>query len=315
MADPTALTAAILESFDGLLQALSLESCGTDHFRVRVEPSRFDRVFGGQSLAQAVVAAAATVEHRVPNSLHAYFVAAGRPDEGSEIHVARVRDGRSLATRRVSIVQGTRVLLEALVSFSPNESEPTVTPPRPQVPEPREVPLLQEWVDESVPPELRSVAAIWVERPPPLDLRIGEPLNFMGGPSGSSPRSHWMRLPRAVGDDPILHAALLAYASDYFLMDMAFRSHPQRYDTGFTGLSLDHALWFHRPVQFEAWHLHTQETVAIVGHRALVRGSIHDFEGRLVASAVQEVLVRRLPTNAIDRTARSSILKRLPEPP
>jgi acyl-CoA thioesterase II len=292
VADPRSLTDAILESFEGLLLALNLEAIGTDRFRVRVEPSRFDRVFGGQSLAQALVAAAATAEHRVPNSLHAYFVAAGRPDEGSEIHVARVRDGRSLATRRVSIVQGERVLLEALVSFSTNESEPTVTPPRPQFPEPDQVPLLQEWVNDDVPPELRSVAAIWVERPPPLDLRIGEPLNFIGGPSGSSPRSHWMRLPRAFEDDAVLHAALLAYASDYFLMDMAFRSHPQQYDAGFTGLSLDHAIWFHRPVQFDAWHLHTQETMAIVGHRALVRGSIHDLEGRLVASAIQEVLVR-----------------------
>jgi acyl-CoA thioesterase-2 len=102
-----------------------------------------------------------------------------------------------------------------------------------------------------------------------------------------------MRLPRAVGDDPVLHAALLAYASDYLLLDMAFRSHPEGgASTQFTGFSLDHALWFHRPVRFDRWHLHTQETLAISGHRGLVRGAVHDTDGHLVATAVQEVLIR-----------------------
>jgi acyl-CoA thioesterase-2 len=102
-----------------------------------------------------------------------------------------------------------------------------------------------------------------------------------------------MRLPRDVGDDPLLHTVLLAYASDYFLLDMAFRSYPERIPPGaVTTFSLDHALWFHQPVRFDHWHLHTQETVAVAGHRALVRGAIHDLDGRLVATAMQEVLLR-----------------------
>ena len=102
-----------------------------------------------------------------------------------------------------------------------------------------------------------------------------------------------MRLPRDVGDDRVLHAALLAYASDYLLLDMAFRSQPEQVAANaFTGASLDHALWFHRPVHFDRWHLHTQETIAITGHRGLVRGAIHDADGHLVATAMQEVLVR-----------------------
>jgi acyl-CoA thioesterase-2 len=106
-----------------------------------------------------------------------------------------------------------------------------------------------------------------------------------------------MRLPRDVGDDSLLHAALLAYASDYLLLDMAFRSHPQLYTpAGFTGFSLDHAVWIHRPVRFDRWHLHTQETIAIAGHRGLIRGAIHDADGHLVASVVQEVLVRPTAT-------------------
>ena len=133
---------------------------------------------------------------------------------------------------------------------------------------------------------------MWTERPPPLELRIAEPPFFMGGPSTAATRSHWMRLIRDVKDTS-LHAALLAYASDYFLLDMAFRAFPEEVPAAeITGLSVDHAIWIHRPVDFASWHLHTQETLALAGQRGLVRGSIHDQTGRLVASVAQEVLVR-----------------------
>jgi acyl-CoA thioesterase-2 len=102
-----------------------------------------------------------------------------------------------------------------------------------------------------------------------------------------------MRVPRGVGADHALNAALLAYASDFFLMDMLFRLHPQELGPGrANGFSLDHAIWFHRPVRFDAWHLHTQEAVALVGDRGLARGTIHDTDGKCVASVVQEVLLR-----------------------
>ena len=144
-----------------------------------------------------------------------------------------------------------------------------------------------------VPPQLRDRAHGWVEQSPPLDLRIGEPPMFLGGTPAEGTRSHWMRLPRHVGADPLLHAALLAYASDYLLLDMAARSHPERYAPAtFTSTSLDHAIWLHCPVRFDRWHLYTQETVAFSGHRGLVRGTIHDSHQRLVATVMQEVLVR-----------------------
>ena len=285
------LERAILDALNSLLSALELESLGDDRFRVVGELGRCDRVFGGQTVAQALLAASATVTGKDPHSLHAYFVEGGAPEEPLDIVVERVRDGRSISTRTVSVTQGERPLLIVSASFHANPPDPELAAPAPAAPLPEQLPLLQDWVLHT-PPELGAHARTWVDQPPPLELRIGEAPNFLGGAPADGTRAHWMRLPRDVGDDPLLHAALLAYASDYFLLDMAFRSHPERYAPGFTGFSLDHALWIHRPVRFDRWHLHTQETLAISGHRGLIRGAIHDIEGHLVASVIQEVLVR-----------------------
>jgi acyl-CoA thioesterase II len=288
----TLLEAAILTSLEGLLRALQLEPLDDGRFHAPCEPARFDRVFGGQVLAQAMLAAAATVTGKEPHSVHAAFVEAGMPGEDVELIVDRVRDGRSMSTRRVTVVQQERPLLAAIVSFHENPPAPEVAAPIPGGPRPEELPLLQHWAG-ALPYERREHGRAWIERPPPVEIRVGEPPTFLGGPSGSGARGHWMRLPRDVGDDPVLHAALLTYASDYLLLDMAFRSHPEGSGPGaFTGLSLDHALWLHRPTRFDQWHLHTQETVAILGHRGLVKGAIHDVDGRLVATVMQEVLVR-----------------------
>jgi acyl-CoA thioesterase-2 len=277
---------------DALLRALELEPIGHDRFRVVGEPGRFDRVFGGQTLAQALTAAAATVEGKEPQSLHAYFVAGGESGHPLELAVERVRDGRSMATRRVSVVQGDRVVLIALASFHDNPDPNGVTVQRdpPATAPPEELPRLQEWVRE-------PRDEFWVDYPPPLDIRIGESLSFLGEPSDGDQRSHWMRLPRDVGDDPTLHAALLTYASDYFLLDAVFRAHPARTAPhSLTGTSLDHAIWLHRPVRFDQWHVHTQECVVIAGDRGLARGMIHDAGGLLVATVLQEVLARPATT-------------------
>ena len=287
-----ALERATLTTLDGLLAALTLEPMGGDRFRAHGETDRFDRVFGGQVVAQALLAASATVVDKEPDSLHAYFVEGGVPGLPVDMLVDRVRDGRSISTRRVTVMQGTRQLLVAILSFHAGSREPELAARAPSDPGPDELPLLQDWVcDFSA--EQRLVGLSWIEQPPPLEIRMGEPPNFMGGPSSQGTRTHWMRLPRGVGDDPLLHAALLAYASDYLLLDMVLRAYPDRAALkSFTSVSLDHSLWFHRPVRLDRWHRHTQETQAISGHRGLVRGLIRDADGRLVASAMQEGLVR-----------------------
>ena len=294
------LERGILDALDVLLRALELDALGDDRFRVEGEPDRFTRVFGGQTVAQALIAASSTVVDKEPHSLHAYFVEAGVPEQPLDLAVDRVRDGRSISTRRVTISQGARALLVAMASFHTNPPSPEIADPPPAVPSPEQVPRLQDWVPR-VPPELRLESRTWVDQPPPVELRIGEPPAFLGGSAAQAIRSHWMRLPRDVGDDPRLHAALLAYASDYLLLDMVFRSQPEPFTPkASTGISLDHTIWLHRPVRFDRWHLHTQETIAIAGDRGLVRGAIHDTDGHLVATAMQEGLVRpaRRPTSA-----------------
>jgi acyl-CoA thioesterase-2 len=282
----------IVATLDGLLAALEFDAAGADRFRARCEPARFDRVFGGQLLAQALLAAAATVAGQEPDSLHAYFTGAGTPGPAVDLVVDRVRSGRSISVRRVTVSQEERPILDAIVSFRADAIGPEQADPPPAAPAPEAMPLLQHWVG-AAPAELRAGARRWVDRPPPLELRIGEPPYFLGGSSAGGTRSHWMRLPHDVGDGRLLHAALLTYASDYFLLDMAFRSYPRPVPPAdFIGLSLDHAIWIHRPVHFDRWHLHTQQAVAISGDRGLVRGSIHDTDGHLVASVMQEVLVR-----------------------
>jgi len=287
-----ALGQALLESLDGLLAALALEPLGHDRYRMVGEPGRFDRVFGGQLLAQALVAAGATVPGKAPHSMHAYFVATGSPGEALEVVVDRVRDGRSFATRRVSVLQGDRELLTATASFHDNPPGAELGSLPPEGPPPTELPLLQTWA-AAAPTEFLPGTMRWVEMPPPLEMRLAEPPTFFGGPVGEGNRSHWLRLPRDVGEDPVLNAALLAYASDYFLLDMAFRSHPDGPAPGsLGGVSLDHSIWFHRPVRFGGWHVYTQESLALSGHRGLVKGTIHEADGHLVATVVQETLVR-----------------------
>ena len=288
----TALEKSVLESLDTLERALTMRQVGDGLFRATNERDRFGRIFGGQLLAQALYAASRTVDEHAPHSLHAYFVQTGASDTPVDIAVDTIRDGRSMATRRVTVVQGDRTLLTALASFHTNPSEPELDRPRPDAPAPEEMPLLQHWVHQA-PPQLKENAQNWIDVPPAVEMRIAEPTNFLGGRQTPESRSHWMRLPRPIGDDPALHSAMLTYASDYLLLDMAMRNHPQRADyASIAAVSLDHALWLHRPVRFDEWHLYTQDAVAVTGHRALIRGTIRDATGHTVASTSQEVLVR-----------------------
>ena len=218
----TSLEKSVLSSLETLEQALRLEPLGDNRFRAGNEPNRFGRIFGGQLLAQAIHAASATVRttFRTPCTHISFRRAIGVP---VDIGVVQVRDGRSMATRQVSVSQSDRTLLTALASFHTNPAEPELTQRRPTSRH-RGQPLFSTGF--RVPPGMRTKAQTWIDVPPAVEMRIAEPTNFLGGRQTPGPRSHWMRLPRDIDHNPALHNAMLAYASDYLMLDMALRNHP-----------------------------------------------------------------------------------------
>ena len=287
-----ALRQALEAGLDALLAALELERLAEHRFRAAPDTAGpLGRVYGGQLLAQALVAAAATAPGKSPLSMHAAFVRPGTPGVPLEAVVDPVRDGRTMATRQVTLLEKDKALLTAIVSVHSGETGQDHSAPAPPALPPEAVPLLQDWARQ-LPSDIAEHGRHWIEQPPPVELRLPEAPSFLGGSLTGRTRSHWMRAPRDLGAAPLLNAALLAYASDFFLMDMVFHAHPAAGGPGRSnGLSLDHAIWFHRPVKFDQWHLHTQETVAIAGDRGLARGVIHDADGHLTATVMQEVLV------------------------
>lgn len=281
-----------LTALDELLDALDFKEIDDDNFHGIGVQRSFTHIFGGQLIAQALAGACRTVNDKAPLSMHAAFVSAGNTNEPVDISVTRVRDGRSVSTRQVSVTQHGRTLLTATCSFTSDWAEATHGDPPPPMSAPDDTPTLDHWLHRAAKAS-RPMAVSFIDHPPPVEIRFDEQLNFLGGPAAEGSRSQWMRLPRSVGDDRVLNAILLAFASDYFLLDMIARAHPATDPFHVVGgASLDHSLWFHQPVRFDQWHLYTLIPQAIAGERGLVRGLIHDTDGVLVASVMQEGLIR-----------------------
>ena len=271
-------------------------SDGADRFRAERRGRASSRAFGGTLVAQALTAATATVTGTRPELAPRLLRAGGHPDRPRR---PRASTGCETAgpwrPGRSRLDQGGRTLLvDDRLVLRQRPTEPDVDEAVLRRPAPVELPAaagLGRRRPEALRPESSSS---WVDRPPAVEIRIAEaagvprrrPDHGLRGRTGSG-------CPAPSAPIPSLHAALLAYASDFLLLDMAFRSHPVPFTSGrLMGTSLDHSVWFHRPVRFDGWHRYTQETVALAGERGLVRGSIHDDEGHLVASTAQEVLVR-----------------------
>ncbi|MGD9792032.1 MAG: acyl-CoA thioesterase [Acidimicrobiia bacterium] len=280
------------ESLDALVAALTLTSTGTDRFLAPNELPRFPRIFGGQLLAQAIMAAGLTTPGIAPASIHGYFLEPGSYDQPIDIAVERLRSGRSMFIRQVTLAQGDRTLLVALVALHDNPAGPVADRSAAFDVGPEELVTVEQWVQRTNEAD-HPLARQWVTFPPPFDIRLGEPLTIFGGPNREHPRPQWMRPAHDVAPDPLLHAALLAYASDFFLVDIVFRSHPDEARMpDYLGTTIDHSIWFHRPSRLDGWFVHTQQAVDVVGHRGLAHGAIHDSAGRLMATVMQDVLTR-----------------------
>ena len=274
-------------ALDGLVALLDIEQLEVNLFRGVSPPQRPTRVFGGQVAAQALVAAGRTVHPaRHVHSLHAYFVRPGDTRAPIVYDVERVRDGRSFTTRRVRAVQHGEVIFALSASFQLAQEGLEHTEPAPAgVPAPEELPDLGEW--------LRGDGGFLAGLPRPLDLRFVDPplWSRRRGPASDEPVRMWMRADGTLPDDPLLHVCLLTYASDLTLLGSVLAPHRQH--MGEVGLaSLDHAMWFHRPFRADEWLLYECRSPTASGSRGLATGRFFTRDGLLVATAVQEGLVR-----------------------
>jgi acyl-CoA thioesterase II len=276
-----------------LLSILDLEALEDNLFRGRSPQQSWQRVFGGQTLGQALVAAVRTVPpERVAHSLHGYFLLPGDLNRPIIYSVERVRDGTSFTTRRVTATQHGRAMFVMSVSFHKQEPGLEHQSVMPQVPPPEELPSEQDLKARML-AELPEVMRKYWEQERPIELRPLDVSRYVSRERRPAEQMLWLRASGRLPDAFPLHQCVLAYASDFSLLDTALIAHGKlMFDKDIQLASLDHALWFHRPFRADEWLLYVQDSPSSHGARGFCRGSIFTRDGVLVASVAQEGLTR-----------------------
>jgi acyl-CoA thioesterase II len=250
----------------------------------------FGRVYGGQVLAQSIVAAGRTIpDGRVAHSMHGYFLRPGDADKGITFAVDRIHDGRSFATRRTQAYQEGVPIFSMIASFQDEGPGLEHQAPMPDdIPAPEDLPDLDVALRDAHPMSRR----LFVERP--VDLRhIPSPIYVAVDGEHAPRQAVWVRVRRRMPDAPALHRAALAYLSDLTIQESILRAHGVAWITpGLKVASLDHAMWWHREGRVDEWMLYVQESPSARGGRGLATGRIYTREGELLASVAQEVMVR-----------------------
>lgn len=274
---------------------LELDTVGDDEFRGPSQDLGWGTVFGGQVLGQALWAATQTVDAgRDAHSLHAYFLRPGDPSRPVTYRVERTRDGASFSTREVRASQGGPPIFCMAASFQRPELGLEHQAAMPEVPGPEGLASFEELARrflELAPEPLRS--SLDIEHP--FEIRPVEEFNPFS-PRAAAPVAHaWLRSTGPLPGDDRVHRCLLAYASDFALLDTALVPHGRSYWQGDLRVaSIDHAMWFHRSFRADEWLLYAMESPTTSGSRGLVRGQLFDRSGRLVASTAQEGMIRDL---------------------
>lgn len=278
-----------------LLEILDLEPLEENLFRGNSPQVGWQRVFGGQVIGQALVAAMRTVDtSRSAHSLHGYFIRPGDPSIPIIYDVDRYRDGKSFTTRRVVAIQHGKPIFSMAASFHVAEDGFDHAFSMPDVPQPEDLPSEQQLLDrfkDHMPENMRNYFA----RKRPIELRPADTEHYLKPQEGSPPvQNVWIRAVDPVPDDLTTHQCVLAYASDMTLLDTSLVPHGKNlFDPSVMMASLDHALWFHRPFKADEWLLYAQDSPSASGALGFNRGSIFDRRGALVASVTQEGLIRK----------------------
>lgn len=277
-----------------LLDTLKLSRVARTKEDIFIGSSNFmptGRVFGGQQLGQALVAASNTVEpDRFIHSMHGYFLRSGDMDLPITYSVDRIRDGRSFSTRRVQAYQNGEPLFSSIYSFQIAEKGLEHQDSLPEgIPEPESLPKLIDLVSGIDDPS----AQYWAKARP-FDMRhIEKSIYFYVEGEHVAHQAIWFRTIDTLPDDQVLHNAALAYASDYSLLEPIYRRHGLVWShPGLMAASLDHAMWFHRPARVDEWLLYVQDSPNARGARGLSLGKIFNRLGELVATVAQEGIVR-----------------------
>ena len=274
-----------------VLDALDLEQTDPDTFTGGNLRRPGGRVFGGQVLAQSLLAAARTVDaDRLPHSVHGYFLRAGDVDAPITFVVERMRDGRSFTARRTHALQFGAPILAMTTSFQERQPglEHADSPPH-GVPAPESIPSAADLLGAARHP----LAESWTQTNA-FDLRHVEESIYLDPPAVATDRQLvWMRARGPVPGDQVLHRALLAYACDQVMLEPMLRRHGLTWATpGLSIASLDHAMWFHRDVAVDQWLLYVQSSPSTQGGRGLGAARVYDADGTLVASIAQEGMIR-----------------------
>lgn len=280
-------------SLKDVLNHLEPERIETDRFRGRSLDLKFRYVFGGQFVAQALASAEQTVrEDQAAHSVHGYFLQAGEVHKPITYRVERIRDGKSFATRRVDATQDGRTVFTLTASFQREESGPEHQHLMPQTPGPEglrsQAQIVRSYADSNP-----DVARVQLAFERAIEIRPVDPIDILNPEARAPFYSVWYRALGTLPDRPSAHRTLLAYMSDLDLLSAAMRPHALTWLTpGVQSTSLDHAIWFHRPFRLDEWLLLVMDSPSVSGARGLAHGRFFTQDGRLVASVVQEGLIR-----------------------
>jgi len=277
-----------------LLATLDLEKLEENLYRGTSPQVGWQRVFGGQVVAQALVAAQRTVDaDRFVHSLHAYFVRPGDPSVPILYQVERIRDGSSFATRQVLAIQHGKAIFTLSASFQLDEEGYDHQIVMPTVTDPEKLMGEREFKETFLAQAPEAVRRYWM-RERPIEVRPTSLLHYLTKDKLEPRQDVWVRALGQVPDDRNIQAAVLAYISDMTLLDASLYPHGTSiFDPSMQVASLDHAMWFHRPVSFDDWLLYTQDSPSAGGARGMTRGSIYSRNGTLIASVAQEGLIRK----------------------